>query len=262
MTSSAAQIITSLTDLLQTASQKYFREREGRWVFRGHSDYRHKLVPSVGRQPHHASTRLAYEAALFHSFQREARSYLPILPTTDWEWLSLAQHHGLPTRLLDWTHNPLVALYFAACASPESDGTLFGLRTERFIGPRLLGRSPFSIDKPMKYYPNVVTQRLRAQEGLFIACSDLEEPLDAALRTGWQMDTYRVPFSAKANIRYELFRCGVHSSSLFPEIDGLSARLRWQHSATTIQDFIANANDASAAKSRHSSERIHRKRPQ
>jgi hypothetical protein len=74
-----------------------------------------------------------------------------------------------------------------------------------------------------------VTPRIRAQEGLFVACAELEVPLDQALRSDWRIECLRVPASRKAHLRYELFRVGVHASSLFPDIDGLTARIRWQH---------------------------------
>src|SRR5215213_7876019 len=120
--------IDTVQQFLVHASESYFKEPRGRWVFRGHSDIGYKLIPSVGRGKHTSKTREKYEASIFEIFCREARAYLDSFPTDIWERLALAQHFGLPTRLLDWTANPLAALYFAVEANPEVDGELFGLR--------------------------------------------------------------------------------------------------------------------------------------
>jgi len=221
--------IDSVHAFLSIASQRYFTEARGRWVFRGHSDARFDLKPSVGRGGHTAKDCAAYEKSLFDMFVREGASYLSPLPVDEWEWLSVAQHHGLPTRFLDWTYNPLVALFFAVAADVDADGELFALNTVAKASQRTREKSPFDITRPAKYYPNIVSPRIRAQEGLFIACAEPEKPLDGPLRDGWSIERYEIPKAGKASLRYELFRLGVHASSLFPGVDGLAERLKWQH---------------------------------
>jgi len=229
------ETIGSVQDLLDRAYTQFFTMERGQWVFRGHSSVDFKLVPSVGRSSHTSANRAKYEKSLFDIFCREAKGYLTAPPEDEWEWLSIAQHHGLPTRLLDWTHNALVALYFAVEENTACDAALFALHAPRKVGQDVRDGSPFAIDKPAKFYPNIVTSRIRAQEGLFVVCAETEVPLDRSLREGWRILSYVIPASRKERLRYELFRLGVHGSSLFPDIDGLAKRIRWQHSVSPMQ---------------------------
>lgn len=222
--------IRSVGDLLDLARKNFFTEPRGRWIFRGNANKYFDLKPSVGRDLHSSKSRARYESSLFDIFCREARGFLDHIcahiPSSKWEWLSLAQHHGLPTRLLDWTYNPLVALYFATSAYEGLDGAFYGLKS---TARQPKETSPFEIANPVKYRPITITPRIRAQEGLFVACADVEAPLDQRLRNGWKMESYVIPSDNKPTILYDLFRLGIHASSLFPDVDGLAARLRWQH---------------------------------
>lgn len=224
--------ITSVHEFMATSVAPYFAEPRSTWVFRGHSDCSFALMPSVGRAAHTSRSRAKYEQSLFDIFCREARGHMSANPEDEWEWLSLAQHHGLPTRLLDWTLNPLVALYFAVSAHPDRDGQFFALRALAKASEKVRTESPFKIARPVKYFPNIVTPRIRAQEGLFVVCSEVERPLDEVLRSEWGIEKHHIGSEAKEKLLYELFRLGVHASSLFPDIDGLAARLKWQHSVS------------------------------
>jgi FRG domain len=222
------ETIATVRDLKSPAFTRYFTEPRGRWVFRGHSNATYHLIPSVGRATLPKMSRERYEKDLLKIFCREATGYADVSPANPWEWLSLAQHHGLPTRLLDWTYNPLAALYFAVSAEGKSDGKLFALHAPRSASDQDLATHPFQINTQIKVFPNIISPRIRAQEGLFVACPKVEVPLDKNLRADWKLETYVIPSSAKKDLRYELFRLGVHESSLFPDLDGLGARLKWQ----------------------------------
>ena len=87
--------------------------------FRGHSSSEYKLIPSIGRlfQEGKEDIMKQYEQAIFNDFKRKYSMFTDVRPKNDKEFLFLAQHYGLPTRLLDWTYNPLVALYFSCCST-------------------------------------------------------------------------------------------------------------------------------------------------
>jgi hypothetical protein len=84
-------------------------------VYHGTADASMPLVTSLGRlggeTPAH--TKVDLEAHILRNFIRYSRPYFPQAPTSDWELLVAAEHHGVPTRLLDWTYSPLVAAFFA-----------------------------------------------------------------------------------------------------------------------------------------------------
>lgn len=91
-------------------------------IHRGLTDREHHLVPSLQR---HELTEM--ERHLLRNFKKYSR-----VPDGrafgDWEWLTIGQHHGLPTRLLDWTYSPYVALHFAVgTGKPEQDGVVWSL---------------------------------------------------------------------------------------------------------------------------------------
>src|ERR671928_2064703 len=112
-------VVDSLGDLIDKVTPTEPDPRTGRrrdtGVYRGASDACRPLLTSLDRlggvNPPHTKRRL--EAHILRNFIRYSRPYLPAAPANDWELLVTAQHHGVPTRLLDWTYSPLVAAFFA-----------------------------------------------------------------------------------------------------------------------------------------------------
>jgi hypothetical protein len=99
--------------------------RNDRWVyFRGHASSLWPLSPGIARPDKSppGGRRPDLEKRLYSDFKRMAQTFDPGTAYEDLDWLAFAQHYGLPTRLLDWTENPLVAAWFAvANESPRPE---------------------------------------------------------------------------------------------------------------------------------------------
>lgn len=198
-------------------------EPHGRaFVYRGVSDVDlHKLVPTIGRSSSDLAAILKNERELLWLFKTHARPWLAQQPSSDWEWLAIAQHHGLPTRLLDWTRNPLVGLFFACRSSFNTDGALYCLHAPELINPEP-GTDPWTIARPSLVLPSHVTPRLTAQSGLFSVHPQPNVPL--ALSEDMRLV---VPAKAKHMLLEALAQYGVHMASMFPDLDGLCGHLKW-----------------------------------
>ena len=131
---------------VRVASWKDFQSKvndhsDGEALFRGVTSVRHTLIPSVGRKRGIHEYNRRYETSVFEQFKREALPYLNHRPSTEWEWLALAQHHGVPTRLLDWSESPYVSLFFAVWGNDVEDSGLYVVERPNEIPE--LGRKPF-----------------------------------------------------------------------------------------------------------------------
>ena len=103
-----------------------------RFIFRGHSNHEKNLMlPGVFREKmisagHYVTEFSQLEHNILNDFISEACRFIRDVPEDDIStWLEIAQHFGVPTRLLDFTENPLVALYFACSGSPQNDAAVW-----------------------------------------------------------------------------------------------------------------------------------------
>lgn len=298
--------IESFDDYLTTIHRELAAngEQKRRLYFRGQSKLAEKgypLTPSVARYPHLKALTLAEreqkECEVLETFSNHLLTYVQHRPENDWEKLAIAQHHGLPTRFMDWTTNPLVALYFAvrqsekdkegnpvdsavyvlisnpkryadlkrgqaeqvtpigdAATEPadesehdaygdfviddsktedDSDGVLRPAGADLFDEPNLDIHqepsashdmpSPFKITENIIYDPPHVSPRIRAQDGVLMACWQPMRELD-------DNDYLEIVIKHDAHddIRRRLDQYGVFDKQLFPDLDGIAKWLKYR----------------------------------
>jgi hypothetical protein len=227
----------SVPDLLLKVSKYY--KGDATVLFRGQRNADWGLVPRLGRtQFRKQAVRelTEIELELVREFERLSVPYLAGRGLTSmWDKLALAQHHGLPTRLLDWTTNPLVALWFAveAPASNGVDAAVWALDVQE-DDMAAYEDNPFNLDRTKVFRPGHHDPRIIAQAGYFsahryIETSDKLSRLDAVVTMKKRLRKFEVPSAAFAQIRIDLARCGINRASLFPDLQGLCGHLLWFH---------------------------------
>ncbi len=240
--------ISSLPDFLSVLEVQQFTSQRTEWVFRGQPDSGFRLVPRLARQAYTAKTILTFEGSIIERFRRDALAYLDRLPDDDWHLVALAQHHGLPTRFLDWTSNPLVALYFAVREHPDVDATVFAVRSRGILSrPRLKTEHPQRLDSTIKFVPDSFHPRLLRQEALFLVPRDPQLDLRQQLPPKADLAEFVIPAAAKSRLRYCLYRVGIHESSLFPDLPSLASHLAWLHGEPPLRQDLIDAPDLGAS---------------
>ncbi len=212
--------------------------RGKRAIYRGQRRER-PLLPKLARLNTPISL-LKAEQAMFDDFKGLSVPLLDKQPESDWGWLALMQHHGLATRLLDWSVNPLVALWFAVNKPPaeSQSGVLWVFQPGNldYFTP-LKEDSPFALERTRLVKPKVVTKRIGigSQLGWFTAHyfdSELEQfiPVDKDPVYASKLTKLIIPPEKFAQLRFQLDRLGVNAAMIFPDLDGLCAHLEWFYS--------------------------------
>ena len=172
----------------------------------------------------------AREAQLMDDFKRHARQYLPNSHSfSEWDWIFIAQHHGLPTRLVDWTSNPLVACFFACeeSANAKRNGQITAIspRSIGYLNAEELRVGPLSIADTKFVIPTAVASRIISQRGLFTVHTNPTK----AWRARKQREFFEIPAELKKEIKLLLLSMGVDAQFLMADLDGLTSTLKWRY---------------------------------
>jgi hypothetical protein len=254
-------VVRSLGELIDRVTPQepdpHIGRRRDTGIYRGGAGGGRALLTSLDRlggvRPAH--TKVELEAHILRNFIRYSRPYLNAPPINDWELLVLAQHHGLPTRLLDWTYSPLVAAHFATRdREVDSDRVIwrldwmclhrkFGLPELALLiedieelfdgGGRFTPWRLFSNDPPLGDFacmiePPSLSPRIVAQSAVFTLCSARTTTFDEFLASHGLADSLTrliIPRAEVGRLRDQLDMASVDERRLFPDLEGLAAQL-------------------------------------
>jgi len=256
--------VSSLGELIDRVTPQQPDERTGRrrdsCVYHGSADAARTLLTSLdrlgGMSPPHTKTDL--EEYILRNFARYSRPHLQHA-TNEWELLVAAQHHGVPTRLLDWSYSPLVAAHFATLGDAQADRVIWQLdwkrvhrqfgfpelalliddlhrlvgRDGRFTPWRMIGEGSHLKPFACMIEPPTLDTRISAQAATFTLCSDTSTSLDQFLAEHGLEDAltrFVVPQSARSMVRDQLDLVGMDERRLFPDLDGVAAQMRRYYS--------------------------------
>jgi hypothetical protein len=202
------------------------RHMQSRWVFRGQPSEAFDLRPSAGRGEGYDPL---FEERVFRVFKKDARLHMHLPETSDWDWLALGQHFGLPTRLLDWSMNPLVACFFALDDEQHKDKNAivyaYPLDAKQIVDPTTWP-SPFRIDQVGFLFPSSLAPRISSQRGIF---SVHPRPDEAWRPKEIEGHRFIIPAEFRFTFQRKLFRMGVDPAHIWANLEGVCSSLKWQY---------------------------------
>lgn len=218
-------------------------------IFRGHRDSNYALTTSLKRLFDKGSPgpdRALYEFNMFMNFKYKSYPMLKYAPNDDWEFLTLMQHHGAATRLMDWTNFPLVATYFAIFQNDNSflffrknnfeEACVWALNINQFVAHNKflkgIPADPTALPPFRKYIhgksnesylfmPRHWSLRANSQGGRFLIHGDIEQPLERSVYTN-ALTKIIIQRQFVADLLQLCFTSGINTARLFPDIDGLA----------------------------------------
>jgi hypothetical protein len=236
------------------------------WAFRGERDERWPLYSSLSRYFQGFEVAPAawpeQERRILRIFKRKAHQFLeqPPDPADDFQWLALMQHHGAPTRLIDFTWSPYVAAFFAL-ERTLGDGVVWAMNPARVdssrapkpsrMDPRVPGNFPRYFLKGNHRFiwmgePPTMNRRLIAQSGTFAVPGVLDIPVEDIL-TNSDKEEILAKFVMTHAVREvgmrELYRMNITSATLFPDLDGLAKSMayelefHWAYNPRTMERY-------------------------
>ena len=233
--------ISDLHSMIDAIVEAHDRFGIGVW-WRGHAANSWQLVPGTFRAPlnHYSEKNMATR---FVAKARSRRNDCP-LRTEMGEWVMLMQHYRLPTRLLDWTEYPLVALFFAVDEFPDKAATLWAMdafemnavHTKRrglhninssnaaTLFRQVMQESPKPISTCLALSPTEFDLRMLLQGSAFTIHDD-NTPLESHKEISRFLIRFDIPPNAKKYIGAQLRLMGVKRSNLFPDLDHLAGEI-------------------------------------
>lgn len=225
-------IINSVEDLIK--SVEFLSDTSDLHIlFRGQKNSK-PLLPRIARKNPSTNTK-KLEEKLLSEFKRRLANKADISTMDDWDLLSYAQHYGLSTRLLDWTTNPLVALWFA-CADNYSNTSSYIyllLANDEMLLDKGIEKCPLDIKKSYVVKPNINNIRVQSQSGWFtVHRYSQQSKCFVDLHKNNNMSTVlmkEIPHNNQKNIMKTLDKLGVNYESIFPGAEGTAKYLNWFH---------------------------------
>lgn len=223
-------IIKSLAEFTEILQNRII-DKNRILLFRGQSVDK-ALIPKIARSYYDKGREIG-EQRMFDDFKLLSRSFLNKEPANSLEWLAIAQHHGLPTRFLDWTENPLTALFFSTIEihKDEEHAVVWAISFPRDNSHFLtkVDVDPFKLKEIKFYKPANIIDRISAQMGWFSIHPyqgsgyylRAEELNDESIR----MNKLVIPKKYIEDINYRLTLFGINEYSIYQDLDSLTKYL-------------------------------------
>lgn len=247
-----AEKITKLHELLKLIEKSLDASAGPRWFRGSGSHLEYKLIPSLFRHPDVLAGNadpLDLEDRLTARFTQTSPPFLTARPNSKFDWMFTAQHFGVPTRLLDWTENPFIAMYFALSSSSSGKTPCIWmldpmLWTKKSLNNTMLARIPDTSDgaattfleslsdpigpriDPIAIFSNHTNPRVVAQRGTFTLFGRGVVPMEDIAYADECLRCFTIDPTLKESLHKKLLSIGYTHSVVYPDLSGLGVELK------------------------------------